>query len=330
MGLLPLPLSLLLAMVPGAAAPVSAQPESSVPMAQEAFETVLVEGGLRELTLACEDSARFGANERLQLLRDRLMLVAPAPQSFEVVMANARGLMSCKAPDSAQVVLSRYGPGPGSQRREWLLLSWQAASAALDQERIILALMRLADGEPGRLDGEQLVVGRDEGGLPSTRSALDLLAEAQIAVGQPEQAVITLLAGRTSGVVAARRLGLAAELLDEMEAERSTSLIEAALDQAAAAQAWNQAEDLLRLQLRLELADGGSGERPRERLRRLATRVDDRFTLLELDQGLSGVALERRQLLQQELRSPRSPGGHAALGESAGPEPGAPGVDEQP
>ena len=74
MGLLPLPLSLLLAMVPGAAAPVSAQPESSVPMAQEAFETVLVEGGLRELTLACEDSARFGANERLQLLRARLKL----------------------------------------------------------------------------------------------------------------------------------------------------------------------------------------------------------------------------------------------------------------
>ena len=299
-------------------------------MTQEVFERVLVEGGLRELTLACEDSDRFGANERLQLLRDRLMLIAPAPQSFEVVMANARAMMSCKAPDSAQVVLSRYGPGVGRRRREWLLLSWQAASAALDQERIILALMRLADGEPGRLDGEQLVVGFDESGLPTTRSALDLLAEAQIASGKTEQAVITLLAGRTSGVIAARRLGLAAQLLDALEAERSIALLEAALDQAAAAQARNQAEDLLRLQLRLELAAGGSGERPRERLRRLATRVDDRFTLLELDQGLAGVALEQRELQQQELRSPRSPGGHAALGESAGPEAGAPGVDVQP
>ena len=330
MGLLPLPLTLLLAVVPGAAAPAFAQPESSVPMTQEVFERVLVEGGLRELTLACEDSDRFGANERLQLLRDRLMLIAPAPQSFEVVMANARAMMSCKAPDSAQVVLSRYGPGVGRRRREWLLLSWQAASAALDQERIILALMRLADGEPGRLDGEQLVVGFDESGLPTTRSALDLLAEAQIASGKTEQAVITLLAGRTSGVIAARRLGLAAQLLDALEAERSIALLEAALDQAAAAQAWNQAEDLLRLQLRLELASGGSGERPRERLRRLATRVDDRFMLLDLDPELPGVSLEQQELLQRELRSPRDAGGHAALGESPAPEAGGPGVDLQP
>ena len=336
MGLLPLPLSLVLAVVPGSAttlsAPIesSAPPSSPMPMTQAAFETVLFEGDLPELTLACEDSARFGVNERLQLLRDRLMLVAPSPQPFDVVMANARALMSCKAPDSAQVVLSRYGPGPGPRRREWLLLSWQAASAALDQERIVLALLRLAEGDLTRLDAEQLVVGLDGQGMPTTRSALDLLAEAQIASGQPDQAVITLLAGRTTGVIAARRLGLAAELLGVMESERSASLIEAALDQAAAEQAWNQAEDLLRLQLRLELASGGSGDRPRERLRRLATRVDDRFTLLDLDQDLPGVSLENHQQLQQELRSPRAPGGHAALGESPSPEAGATGVNEQP
>ena len=331
MGLLPLPLSLLLAAVPGSAgpgSPVSLQP--AAPMPQEAFEIVLIEGGLPDLKLACEESASFGVNERLQLLRDRLMQVAPAPQTFDVVMANARALMSCKAPDSAQVVLSRYGPGPGPRRREWLLLSWQAASAALDQERTVLALLRLAEGDLTRLDAEQLVVGLDGQGLPTTRSALDLLAEAQIASGQPDQAVITLLAGRTPGVIAARRLGLAAELLDVMESERSASLIEAALDQAAAAQAWNQAEDLLRLQLGLELARGGSGERPRERLRRLATRLDDRFTLLDLVQDVPGASLEQRQQLQQELRSPRAPGGHAALGESPSPEAGATGVNEQP
>ena len=336
MGLLPLPLSLVLAVVPGSAttlsAPIesSAPPSSPMPMTQAAFETVLFEGDLPELTLACEDSARFGVNERLQLLRDRLMLVAPSPQPFDVVKANARALISCKAPDSAQAVLSRYGPGPGPRRREWLLLSWQAASAALDQERIVLALMRLADGDLARLDGEQLVVGVDEQGLPSTRSALDLLAEAQIASGQSEQAVVSLLAGRTPGVIAARRLGLAAEQLGEIEPERSAPLLEAALDQAAAVQAWNQAEDLLRLQLRLELASGGSGERPRERLRRLATRVDDRFTLLDLDQDLPGASLEQRRQLQQQLRSPRDPGGHASLGESPASEAGRGGVDEQP
>ena len=82
------------------------------------------------------------------------------------------------------------------------------------------------------------------------------------------------------------------------------------------------------VQLRLELASGGSGEGPRERLRRLATRVDDRFTLLDLDQDLPGVSLEQQQQLQQELRSPRAPGGHAALGESQAPEAGATGVNE--
>ena len=342
MGLLPLPLSLLLAVVPGTATTLPAPIESSgplelqdslaspAPMTQEAFDAVLLEGGIPELKLACDDSARFGVDERLQLLRDRLMVVAPSPQTFDVVMANARALISCKAPDSAQVVLSRYGPGPGPRRREWLLLSWQAASAALDQERIVLALMRLADGDLARLDSEQLVVGIDEQGIASTRSALDLLAAAQIASGQSEQAVISLLAGRTPGVVAARRLGLAAELLDTLEPERGVSLIEAALDQAAAVQAWNQAEDLLRLQLRLELASGASGERPRERLRRLANRVDDRFTLMELEQDLPGVSLEQQQLLEQELRSPRDPGGHAALGESPAPEAGDPGADVQP
>jgi hypothetical protein len=56
--------------------------------------------------------------------------------------------------------------------------------------------------------------------------------------------------------------------------------------------------------------------------------VDDRFTLLELEQDLPGESVEQQQLLEQELRSPRDPGGHAALGESPAPEAGATGVDE--
>jgi len=58
--------------------------------------------------------------------------------------------------------------------------------------------------------------------------------------------------------------------------------------------------------------------------------VDDHFTLLDLDQDLPGVSLEKHQQLQQELRSPRAPGGHAVLGESPSPEAGATGVNEQP
>ena len=320
MGFLPLSLTLLLAATPIAvdepplqdkAAPVLEQA-----MAPEVFEAVLLEGDIPALQQACADAVQFGLEERLRLLRNRLMEVAPAPQPFEVVMANAQALMQCKAPDSVPVVLARFGPAPGRQRREWLLLSWQAAAAAFDQDRAVLALMRLAEGDRSRLEEERLIVGLDDEGQPQTRSALDLLAEHQIANGQESEAVLTLLAARTPGVAAARRLGLASELLGALEPERSGPLLEAALDQAAAAQAWNLAEDLLRLQLALELENGGSGDRPRERLRRLATRVDDRFTLLDLDRDAPVLTLGQREQLDQELRSPRAPGGHAALGES--------------
>ena len=133
-----------------------------------------------------------------------------------------------------------------------------------------------------------------------------------------------------AGPAAARRRAIVADRLAEGEPDRSGPLLETALDQAAAEQAWSLAEELLRLQLRLELANGGSGERPRQRLRRLATRVDDQFTLLELETDDPRLNPEQRQQLEQELRSPRAPGGHAALGESPNPEAGASGVDDQP
>ena len=87
-------------------------------------------------------------------------------------------------------------------------------------------------------------------------------------------------------------------------------MLEQALDQAAAAQAWGLAVELLELQLKLQLAAGGDGARPRQRLQRLAAQLDDRYSLLRLE---GGDALDR------QLRSPRQPGGHAAVGESQDP-----------
>jgi hypothetical protein len=197
-----------------------------------------------------------------------------------------------------------------------LLLSWQSASAALDQDRAVLALRRLADGDLTRLETELLIVGQSDEGLPLTRSALDLLANHEIAAGRPEAAVTVLLAGRTPGVVASRRLGQVAELLAPLDPKRGDLLLEAALDQAAAEQAWGLAEELLRLQLRLALQHGGDADRPRERLRRLASRVDDRLTLLELEQISPDFDPQRLQDLEDQLRSPRAAGGHASLGES--------------
>jgi predicted Zn-dependent peptidase len=116
-------------------------------------------------------------------------------------------------------------------------------------------------------------------------------------------------------VVASRRLGQVAELLAPLDPERSDLLLEAALDQAAAQQAWGLAEELLRLQLRLALQQGGDSDRPRERLRRLASRVDDRLTLLELEQISPDFDPQRVKDLEDQLRSPRAAGGHASLGE---------------
>ena len=84
-------------------------------------------------------------------------------------------------------------------------------------------------------------------------------------------------------------------------------LLEQALDQAAADQAWGLAVELLELQLRLQLAAGGDGARPRQRLQRLAAQLDDRYSLWRLEGG---------DELDLGLRSPRQPGGHAAVGDS--------------
>lgn len=331
MGISSFPISFLLAATPlpvepveaPAIGPVSTPVVAPVPMAMEegAYRQVLQSGDLATLDGACRDAARFGLNERMRELRDRLMVVAPAPQPFTVVTANARALLECRAPDSAQRVLSRYGPGAGARRREWLLLSWRAAAAALDHDAAILALRRLADGQVARLETMQLVVGEGAEGLPLTRSALDQLAEHEAAAGRIERAAAVALSGVSMGRVGAERMARAALWLEALGQHDATNLLEAALDQAAVAEAWALAEELLRLQLRLERKSGGDGARPRSRLERLATRVDDRYTLWQLLRGDSSqpVADPRRADLEQRLRSPRSPGGWSSLGQSEQP-----------
>ncbi|HGY5538474.1 MAG TPA: hypothetical protein ACN46J_06170, partial [Prochlorococcus sp.] len=123
---LPLTVLLLAGISQAAASNVVTDPSAPVkePMAEVVYRQVLLEGAMPDLTAACADAALFGMDLRLQELRDRLMVIAPAPQPFDVVIANARALMVCKAPDSTQTVLSRFGPAPGQQRRDWLLLSW--------------------------------------------------------------------------------------------------------------------------------------------------------------------------------------------------------------
>ena len=310
MGISSLSISLLLA-----AAPAPAEPQ---PIAESVYRTVLESGDLGQLDAACRDAARFGQNERLKALRDRLMVVAPAPQPFAVVTSNARALLACRAPESAQRVLSRYGPGEGGHRRTWLLLSWRAAAAALDHEAAILALRRYADGDLVRLDSVRLQVGETDAGQPLTRSALDQLADHEAALGRIERAVAVALSGRPTGLEGAERLAQVARWQEALGRYDASNLLDAALDQAAVAEAWAQAEELLKLQLRLERKAGGDGSRPRARLERLATRVDDRYTLWQLlhHDAPSEATEGRRRELERQLAAPQPNPGNTSLKES--------------
>ena len=286
MGIQPLPmlLSLLAAAIP------FSEPQ---PMAEERFQQWLLESDLQQLERGCTDPLIGATGGRQQEIRDRLLVLHPAPESFELVMANATALLTCGSPDSAARVLNRISPAMGEERRRWLRLRWQAAAAGLDHREAALALRRLVNGDLIALASLELGDGR---------LGLDQLAEHEAALGrQQEAAAVLLLAPNT------QRLAQAADWLASADAAAADQLLEQALDQAAADQAWGLAVELLELQLSLQLAAGGDGARPRQRLQRLAAQLDDRYSLWRLEGG---------DELDLGLRSPRQPGGHAAVGDS--------------
>jgi len=289
MGIQPLPMLLSLL---AAAAPLS-EPQ---PMAEERFQQWLLESDLQQLELGCGDPLISASGGRRQQIRDRLLVLHPAPQSFERVMANASALLTCGSPDSAARVLNRISPAQGEERRLWLRLRWQAAASALDHREAALALRRLVNGD---------LIALADLDLGDGRLGLDQLALHEAALGRQDEAVGLLLLAPNP-----QRLAQAAEWLAVRDNEAADQLLEQALDQAAAAQAWGLAVELLELQLKLQLAAGGDGARPRQRLQRLAAQLDDRYSLWRLEGGVD---------LDRELRSPRQPGGHAAVGDFPDP-----------
>ena len=286
MGIQPLPMLLSLL---AAATPLS-EPQ---PMAEERFQQWLLESDLQQLERGCTDPLIGATGGRQQEIRDRLLVLHPAPESFELVMANATALLTCGSPDSAARVLNRISPAVGEERRRWLRLRWQAAAAGLDHREAALALRRLVNGDLIALASLELGDGR---------LGLDQLAEHEAALGRQEEAAAVLLLAPNT-----QRLAQAADWLAGADAAAADQLLEQALDQAAADQAWGLAVELLELQLRLQLAAGGDGARPRQRLQRLAAQLDDRYSLWRLEGG---------DELDLGLRSPRQPGGHAAVGDS--------------
>ena len=279
-------------------AAVTAAPDPQV-MREERFQMLLADVDLAAAEQACLDPLIAGSDRRLQALRDQLLALHPVIDSLELVLANAEALLSCGAPEAAAVVLNRYIPLAGDERRQWLLLRWRAAAAALDHHQAALALRRLVAGDLSALDAPL---------LPGEGNGLDQLALHEAAQGRDAVAVDVLLMGDLAGEQGAKRLARAAQWLDEERFEQADQLLETALDQAAAAEAWGLAMEVLRQQLQLQLAAGGDGARPRQRMQRLASVLEDRYALQQLQPENDPDPL---------LRSPRDPGGHAEVGPSA-------------
>lgn len=294
-------LALLLSLQPAAAAR-KARPQLSE--REQALLPMLRSASLDELAELCPQLVAEGDARLLQKLRARLLTIRPAPQPLPVVLANADALLRCQAPEAALTVLERYGPAPGAERRQWLLLRWQAANAGLNHRVAVESLRELAAGRLASLETLQLPVRRNSDGSVSTRAALDLLAGSLVSLGQPQAAAEVLLASRAPGDATARRIAEAVALLRPLPLAEQMRLLEIALEQAAAAGAWGLVSDLLDRQLALPDTPETATARARaaERRLRLSRRIDDAYGEWRV-QPTAG--------LERHLRSPRAPGGHA-------------------
>jgi len=292
---------------PGPSAPAV---PGSMPEAQ--FQELLVKGDLPALNLACVEADGFGFNKRLQLLQARLLEMAPAPQPFQTVLVNANALLSCRAPDGALAVLNRFSPRAGEERNQWLVQRWRAAQAGLHHGLAAETLEELAQGNPASLETLALPLKLREDGTVATRSALDVYVDHLLVLGRNREAAAALLAGQMPGQPMAHRLKQAVALLKELPLQERDQLLERALDQAAVAEAWGLAIELLDQQRALLEAEGVASSRPRERLERLSQRVDDAYSSWQLARQ-DPQQSERAAQLQHQLRSPRAAGGHAAV-----------------
>jgi hypothetical protein len=298
---------------PGQAASAPAAP----PLTSAEFQELLRHGTLEQLAEGCQRVTAEDRLDRLRQIRERLLLILPAPQPLPVVLANAEVLLSCHQPEAALTVLDRISPAAGAERLQWLLMEWRAAQAAMDHRRAALALERLGAARPARLEALLLPVQRREDGTVVSRPALDLLADHLQARGFPQAAATLLLASQEPGALGAERRLEAVRLLQALPAEERDALLESALDQAAAVGAWSLVGELLDAQAALP------SERARQRRLRLSPRIDDAYgewLILRQDPAAS----TRRAELERRLRSPEAKGGHRQSPPPAAAPPVAP------
>ena len=119
--------------------------------------------------------------------------------------------------------------------------------------------------------------------------------------------------------LAAERLAQAVLLLDGLPAVEQERLLELALEQAAAAGSWGLVAQILDQQLALVGSSPQASARAAERRLRLSGALDDAYGEWLQRRG-DPASLTPQGELERQLRSPRSPGGHAASPPSA-PQP---------
>ncbi len=239
-----------------AAVPVAEQRQAPA-RSEEAFAELLQTGDRAQLVAGCRESLDEGLNNRLRELRLRLLELNADTDSLQVVFADTRALLTCRAPDAALKVLERISPDADAERQQWLQLQWQAASAGLDLRRAALALQRLSDGSAASLNSIQLSVSlpSEVGAEPTLRSALDLQAAQLEAMGDLSTASSLLQQEAETGVATARRLQQAARLMeDQGKLVQAEQLVASSIDLAAAASAWSLSSSLLEDQRRYQLA----------------------------------------------------------------------------
>ncbi|QVL53615.1 MAG: hypothetical protein KFB97_04400 [Cyanobium sp. M30B3] len=253
----------------------------------------------------------------LVALRDqqrRLQAGLPAEPGPAQALATAEALLACGASQAALAVLERTSPAGDGSRENWLLLQWRAAHGGLHHARAVDALALLAAGDLSRLESLRLPVAEPDrpDRPPRQRVALDLLADHLVSLEAHRQAAEVLLASREPGAATAARWGRAALLATHLPPQEREAIMERALEQAAAAEDWGLVAALLDQQLAEGVGDGAS-RRALERRLRLSERIDDAYGewLQRRSQG-DAAQDPRVLLLEEQLRSPRQDGGHAA------------------
>ena len=263
------------------------------------------------LMVACRQARSAGRVPQMRRLSQRLLQLGRPPQTLAQLLVVSEALLECQAPTGALAVLDGYGPAPGEERRLWLVQVWRAASAALDQGRAAQALLRLSSLEQLDLETFTLPVGPiPASGRPRQRPALDLLADHLEALGRQAQASQLLLAARQPGEGRARRLRRGVLLGQQLALAERDRWLEIALEEAAAAQAWSLASDLLDDQVWLHLQAGEDLSKAVARRFKLSQRLDDAYGEWRLRRH-DPFDRSRAEALEKQLRSPAAPGGHA-------------------